>query len=149
MITIPSTNNGENINDHDTNNYSRSDSNTDNNTQSQSQSEQLLLFELVVPPVRFLWLEVQPIVYAVVTQQDDKVIISSDQCILEGSPFISKVHLNERFDFCVTAELMWNDTTTNNVPASSSSSEAAAFDSPSTIFAIADIEINVDVPLSF
>ena len=100
--TIPSTNNGGNINDNDTNNYSRSDNNNDNNTQSQSrsQSEQLLLFELVVPPVRFLWLEVQPIVYAVVTQQDDKVIIiSSDQCILEGSPFISKVHLNERFDF--------------------------------------------------
>ena len=91
----------------------------------------------------------KPIVYAVVTQQDDTVILSSDQCILEGSPFfISKVHLNERFDFCVTAELMWNDTTTNNVPASSSSSEAAAFDS-STIFAIADIEINVDVPRPF
>ena len=64
-------------------------------------------------------------------------------------PFISKVHLNERFDFCVTAELMWNDDTTtkNNVPASSSS-ETAALDS-STIFAIAGIEINVDVPRPF
>ena len=52
------------------------------------------------------------------------------------------------FDFCVTAELMWNDTTTNNVPASSSLEAAALLDS-STIFAIADIEINVDVPRPF
>jgi len=148
------------------NSSSSSRSDDDNSTQSQlsqsqqSQSEQsqLLLFELVVPPVRFLWLEVQPIVYAVVTQEKDRVIISSDQCILEGSPFISKVHLNERFDFCVTAELMWNDTsstttTTSNVPASSSlTSDAAAevvtVDS-SKIFAIANIEINVDVPRPF
>ena len=53
--------------------------------------------------------------------------------------------------FCVTAELMWNDdtTTANNVPASSSSSETAAALDSSTIFAIADIEINVDVSSSF
>ena len=53
--------------------------------------------------------------------------------------------------FCVTAELMWNDdtTTTTNVPASSSSSETAAALDSSTIFAIADIEINVDVPRPF
>ena len=114
-------------------------------------------FELVVPPVRFLWLDVQPVVHAVVTLQDDKVVIAGDRCSLHGSPFISKVQLNDRFDFRVRAELTWNDTcsTTSNDDAGrvkktdAINGNNARLGSSSTIFGDASIKVDVDVPRPF
>jgi hypothetical protein len=66
-------------------------------------------FELIVPPVKFLWLEVQPIIKARVVLEPDRVLIQSHEATLIGSSFISTSKLNERFDFCARAELTWSD----------------------------------------
>ena len=66
-------------------------------------------FELIVPPVKFLWLEVQPIIKARVVLEPDRVLIHSHEATLIGSSFISTSKLNERFDFCARAELTWSD----------------------------------------
>ena len=59
-------------------------------------------FELVVPTIHFFKLSLQPVVYASVQPQENRVVISSNNCILRGSDFIERVQLNERFDFSVT-----------------------------------------------
>ncbi|KAL7537511.1 hypothetical protein ACHAXR_007860 [Thalassiosira sp. AJA248-18] len=66
-------------------------------------------FELVVPIITFFKIQLQPVVYASVQPQKNRVVISSNQCILRGSPFIEKVQLNDRFDFCVNTTLTWED----------------------------------------
>lgn len=113
------------------------------------------LFELVIPNITFFQLKLQPVVYATVTPQPNKVIISSEKCILRGSPFIEKVKLNDRFDFSVTTTLTWKDAY------SSSQSNRRQHDIPSTsshtngttersaITAETFITINVDVPRPF
>lgn len=110
------------------------------------------LFELVIPNITFFQLTLQPIVYATVTPQPNQVIISSDQCILRGSPFIEKVKLNDRFDFSVTTSLTWKDAYSSQssqgqhdiIPTSQSNATE-----PSTITAETFITINVDVPRPF
>lgn len=90
-------------------------------------------FELRVPPMRFLWLEVQPVVEADVALEPHRVVISSDKCRLIGSPFLSKVQMNERFNFSAYTELTWNDARNEN----------------STISAQTLIEVDVDRPFPF
>ncbi|KAL7484741.1 hypothetical protein ACHAW6_010358 [Cyclotella cf. meneghiniana] len=72
------------------------------------------LFELVVPTIKFFSLSLQPVVYATVQPQFHRVIISSNKCILHGSPFIEKVKLNDRFIFQVRTTLTWNDALSRN-----------------------------------
>ena len=67
-------------------------------------------FELVVPTITFFKMSLQPVVYASVYPQENRVVISSSRCILRGSSFIEKTQLNDRFDFCVNTTLTWNDT---------------------------------------
>lgn len=101
-------------------------------------------FELVVPPVRFLWLQVQPVVHAFVVLEEDKVVITGDRCTLEGSPFIAKAKLNERFSFNVWSELTWDDTLGNGEGISKQQDG-----SESTIHARSRIKVDVDVPRPF
>ena len=83
------------------------DNNGDNANEEDGAGEE---FELVVPTITFFNLSLQPVVYASVYPQQNKVIISSDKCLLRGSPFIEKVKLNDRFDFNVCCTLTWEDT---------------------------------------
>ena len=110
-------------------------------------------FELVVPPVRFLWLEVQPVVEAQVTLEESRVIISSKKCRLLGSPFISKVKLNERFEFFATAELTWNDTYTAGLEGGAIAPVIIAAESSrgsgDSISAETYIRVDVDTPMPF
>jgi len=93
-------------------------------------------FELVVPKVRLGWLEVQPVVHAVATVKDDRVVIEGNQCTLRGSPFIGRSRLNERFDFRVRAELSWVDEKEGEVRGNQISADTT-------------IEVNVDTPFPF
>ncbi len=102
------------------------------------------LFELVIPNITFFRLKLQPVLYATVTPQTNQVIISSDKCVLRGSPFIEKVKLNERFDFNVTTTLTWQD-----VYYSAQSNSQPNTTELSTISAVTSININVDVPQPF
>jgi len=102
-------------------------------------------FELKVPPINFLGLEVQPVVEAEVALEPNRVIISSQKCRLNGSPFLLRVKMNERFDFRAKAELTWNDT------ASISHDHSVVGSAPTenSISAQASIEVDVDRPMPF
>ena len=104
----------------------------DNNQKLSSNTE----FELVVPTITFFSLSLTPVVYATVQPQENQVVISSNQCILRGSPFIEKVQLNDRFDFFVNTTLTWTDDTTYNSTECSISAETC-------------IKVDVDVPRPF
>ena len=109
-------------------------------------------FELVVPPVRFLWLQVQPVVHAFVVLEENKVAITGDRCTLKGSPFIAKVKLNERFSFNVWSELTWDDTLDKVKDTEISNDEGISNqqdESESTIYARSRIKVDVDVPRPF
>jgi hypothetical protein len=112
-------------------------------------------FELVVPPVRFLWLQVQPVVHAFVVLEENRVVITGDRCMLKGSPFISKVKLNERFSFRVWSELTWDDTlgkdacTKGGIRQQDHSNSDGDDDRESTIYARSRIKVDVDVPRPF
>ena len=69
------------------------------------------LFELTVPPVTFLWLEVAPLVRASVDThaETDAVIITSTDCKLRGSDVIERIRLNEAFRFFVRTRITWVD----------------------------------------
>ena len=51
-------------------------------------------FELVVPPVRFLWLELQPVVHAVVNLERDRVVIASAAASLLA-PSLDRMHCQD------------------------------------------------------
>jgi len=104
----------------------------DNNQKLSSNTE----FELVVPTITFFGLSLTPVVYATVQPQANQVVISSNQCILRGSPFIEKVQLNDRFDFFVNTTLTWTDDTTYNSTECSITAETC-------------IKVDVDVPRPF
>lgn len=102
-------------------------------------------FELIVPTITFFKLSLQPIVYASVQPQKKQVVISSNTCILRGSPFIEKVQLNDRFDFSVNTTLTWEDSL-------SSSNGQSLGDDPTagcSITANTCINVDVDVPRPF
>ena len=69
------------------------------------------VFELTVPPVTFLWLEVAPLVRATVDThaETDAVIITSTDCKLRGSDVIERIRLNEAFRFFVRTRITWVD----------------------------------------
>jgi len=97
-------------------------------------------FELIVPPISFRKLSLQPVVYATVKSEDNEVVVSSSNCTLRGSPFIDKVQMNERFDFRVETRLTWDDV---------HSCRATSDSDYCFIHADTTIEIDVDVPSPF
>lgn len=108
-------------------------------------------FELVVPPLNFLWLEVQPVVEAKVNLEPDRVVITSEKCTLSGSPFLSKVRLNDRFDFRVRAELTWNDTAlvSRGTDEGNEEDDTVVSAPERSISAETWIEVDVDTPMPF
>lgn len=106
-------------------------------------------FKLEVPTITFFNLSLQPVVYATVQPQENRVTISSNKCLLYGSPFIEKVKLNDRFIFDVQCTLTWIDglQRKNMQDAQSSSTTAAA--GPCTISAETIIDVDVNVPRPF
>lgn len=107
-------------------------------------------FELVVPPVKFLWLTVQPVVHAFVVLEEDRVVITGDRCTLKGSPFIAKVKLNERFSFNVWSELTWDDTLEEGISKQGCDDDGnGGGNGESTIYARSRIKVDVDVPRPF
>lgn len=129
---------------------------TCNNNNSNSDNEASPTeFELVVPEITFFNLTLQPVVLCTVQPMDDKVVISSDNCYLRGSPFIEKTRLNERFDFQVRTTLTWFDND-NDVQVLSTSSvhhdDEQRNDEEeccSSITATTSIDVDVDVPRPF
>ncbi|KAL7449610.1 hypothetical protein ACHAWC_001663, partial [Mediolabrus comicus] len=112
-------------------------------------------FELVVPEITFFNLTLQPVVLCTVQPMDDKVVISSNNCYLRGSPFIEKTRLNERFDFQVRTSLTWNDDDDMQVLSKSSSADNNEQrnddeeEGCSSITATTSIDVDVDVPRPF
>ena len=67
-------------------------------------------FLLRVPPVSFglgVNLTVSPSLVACVTAESDRVVITSDECTLSGSPLVEALQLNECFDFRVRTAFTW------------------------------------------
>jgi len=116
----------------------------DNNQKLSSNTE----FELVVPTITFFSLSLTPVVYATVQPQENQVIISSNQCILRGSPFIEKVQLNDRFDFFVNTTLTWADDTTL-AHYQNGDKDIYANSTACSITAETCIKVDVDVPRPF
>ena len=116
----------------------------DNNQKLSSNTE----FELVVPTITFFQLSLTPVVYATVQPQENQVVISSNQCILRGSPFIEKVQLNDRFDFFVNTTLTWTDDTglANN---QNGDKDINTNSTECSITAETCIKVDVDVPRPF
>ena len=89
-------------------------------------------FLLIVPPMNFFNLQVQPIVTASVILEPNQVVISSKKCRLNSptgeSSYIEKVRLNDRFQFYASCTLSWD---TEN------------------IFASTKIKVDVDPPRPF
>lgn len=76
-------------------------------------------FLLEVPCVKFFHLLCKPTVYCTVTKSDDgKITITSDKCILSGSPMIDS--LNEHYKFNVITQFTWKDTKHQRVITSNS-----------------------------
>ena len=65
------------------------------------------LFNLTVPPVGFFHLEVSPMLKCRVSQDDDSIVIKSNDCVLRGSPYV--VGLNGCYDFNVETRFKWED----------------------------------------
>lgn len=102
----------------------------------------LELFKLEVPTITFFNLSLQPIVYATVQPQSNQVVISSNKCILHGSPFIEKVKLNDRFIFDVQCTLTWRDSLQKQ-------KDRASNGEPCLISAETIIDVDVNVPRPF
>lgn len=125
---------------------------SNNNSYDETTTE----FELVVPEITFFNLTLQPVVLCTVQPMNDKVVISSNNCYLRGSPFIEKTRLNERFDFQVRTTLTWYDNDHNEQVLSKSSSvdnnDEQRNDEEercSSITATTSIDVDVDVPRPF
>lgn len=65
------------------------------------------LFNLTVPPVGFFHLEVSPMLKCKVSQDEDSVVIKSNDCTLRGSPYV--VGLNGCYNFNVETRFRWED----------------------------------------
>lgn len=65
-------------------------------------------FNLTVPPVRFFTLSVSPMLYCDVRQTNSTVEITSTECILRGSQYVTG--LNNCFKFSVKTVFTWTDT---------------------------------------
>jgi|MDSY01.2.fsa_nt_gb hypothetical protein len=66
-------------------------------------------FELCVPPLKFIFVEMEPRVRATVESYKDKVVITSDQCVISGSDMIHKLRLNDKFRFQVQTVFTWDE----------------------------------------
>jgi NAD-dependent dihydropyrimidine dehydrogenase PreA subunit len=77
-----------------------------------------VLFVLTVPPVNFFNLQVSPSAYCNVTQNNTAVIIESDTCILDGSPYVKS--LNGCFKFRLKTVFTWEDTPDHKIISSTS-----------------------------
>eukprot|EP01039_Chlorochromonas_danica_P006969 gene6969-7710_t len=64
-------------------------------------------FNLTVPPVRFFHLDVSPTLFCEVTQSTDSVNISSQTCLLRGSPYVEG--LNGCFNIHIQSSFKWVD----------------------------------------
>ena len=66
-------------------------------------------FKLEVPNVKFFHLECKPTCYCTVSKStdDNKVTISSQKCILSGSPIVDS--LNAHYKFNVVTQFTWAD----------------------------------------
>lgn len=114
------------------------------------------LFKLEVPTITFFSLSLQPVVYAKVQPQSNSVVISSNKCILHGSPFIEKVKLNDRFIFDVRCTLTWRDSLCNERTSGYASEQylneadvSPTMSDPCTISAETIIDVDVNVPRPF
>ena len=76
------------------------------------------LFNLTVPPVGLFHLEVSPMLICRVSQDEDSVVITSNDCTLRGSPYV--VGLNGCYDFNVETRFRWEDSQESKVLKSSS-----------------------------
>ena len=101
---------------------------------TEMESDNTVMFKLVVPPITFTNLTLQPVVFAGVDCRKNEVVIHSNNCVLQGSEFIERTSLNDRFDFKVETRLSWED----NMDLSDS-----------FIYADSKIEVDVDVPRPF
>lgn len=64
-------------------------------------------FDLTVPPVSFFHLSVSPTIKTIVTQTENSVVIESNECILEGSPYV--VGLNGCYKIKIKTIFTWRD----------------------------------------
>eukprot|EP00747_Dinoflagellata_sp_TGD_P179043 gnl/TRDRNA2_/TRDRNA2_29163_c0_seq1.p1 gnl/TRDRNA2_/TRDRNA2_29163_c0~~gnl/TRDRNA2_/TRDRNA2_29163_c0_seq1.p1 ORF type:complete len:315 (+),score=27.74 gnl/TRDRNA2_/TRDRNA2_29163_c0_seq1:186-1130(+) len=64
-------------------------------------------FLLKVPPIKFFNIEVMPVVYTTVLQNESAVVVHSNEVRLAGSPFVES--LNGCYDIDARAELTWRD----------------------------------------
>uniref|UniRef100_A0A7S4JWY7 Lipid-binding serum glycoprotein C-terminal domain-containing protein n=1 Tax=Odontella aurita TaxID=265563 RepID=A0A7S4JWY7_9STRA len=81
-------------------------------------------FKLIVPPMKFKvpgiqGVEVRPIVNARVTVEQDRVVIISDSCVINGSPMIEQIRLNDCFDITVRICLTWSTEAKQSITANS------------------------------
>ncbi len=76
------------------------------------------LFNLTVPPVGFFHLEVSPMLKCKVSQDEDSVVIKSNDCTLSGSPYV--VGLNGCYNFNVETRFRWEDSKDSKVLKSNS-----------------------------
>lgn len=110
-------------------------------------------FCLCVPPVRFKvpglpGVEATPTVLAQVSTSKDRVVISSDECSIAGSPLIKKLRLNERYNFSVETCFTWRESDNGNV-ATTAAAGSQADDGGGAIFSSTTIEVDVDPPGAF
>lgn len=87
-------------------------------------------FNMTVPPVRFFNLDVSPMLICDVVQTATSVKITSDTCVLRGSPYV--VGLNGCFKINVSTKFTWSDT-----------------DEKKTIISNSQIFVEVDPPRPF
>lgn len=106
-------------------------------------------FKLEVPTITFFNLSLQPVVYATVQPQSNQVVISSNKCLLHGSPFIEKVKLNDRFIFDVKCTLTWRDDLQTQKSRSKKEPNNAELYGLCTITAETIIDVDVNVPRPF
>lgn len=81
-------------------------------------------FKLIVPPMHFKapgvpGVEVRPVVNARVTVEEDRVVIVSDSCVINGSPMIERIRLNDCFDVTVRICLTWSSDGEHSISARS------------------------------
>ena len=127
--------------------------NDNNDVNLSSTSSDDTEFELVVPPITFFKLALQPVVYASVHPRENRVEITSTKCILRGSPFIEKVNLNERFDFCVNTTLTWEDSLLSQINSAQQNGYVGDVEDDNSmdcsITAETHISVDLDVPRPF
>lgn len=109
-------------------------------------------FRLCVPPLCFNLpglpvVEATPTVLARVSTSEDRVVISSNECSIAGSPLIEKLRLNERYNFSVETCFTWRQNDDGEAP--STATAASQADGGDAIFSSTTIEVDVDPPGPF